>query len=219
MAINPVAFSTSLLCTCPLGAAITDISAQICPEDFGQIQRIIFQRLYSTGTTKNKFTIASTNPNVQATWTTVETAADGTKAQFSPLLDNPQMEAGGKREFGGGNETRNGIPYVLGSEPASFTSSIARASQNIISEMKELMCENIAVYFVNESGQIAGLADDNTNATEFYPIPVQSLFVGDKVFGGYEGVDTNALELMLPANWSDQFYIVTPTDFNPLTDF
>jgi hypothetical protein len=50
------------ICTCPLGAEISDITIPSCPEYLGQIQKVIFQRTYSSGSTENKFVVASTDP-------------------------------------------------------------------------------------------------------------------------------------------------------------
>jgi hypothetical protein len=50
------------------------------------------------------------------------------------------------------------------------------------------------------------------------PFPVQGFFVSDKNFGGYEEVDSNNIEWMFPENWSDKFYVITPTDFVANTD-
>lgn len=34
-----------LYCDCPLGAALPDIPAFSCPDNFGQVQKLAFQRL------------------------------------------------------------------------------------------------------------------------------------------------------------------------------
>jgi hypothetical protein len=87
--------------------------------------------------------------------------------------------------------------------------------------MKELECEaaanNLGVFLFDEAGRIEALVDKSV-ATTFYPIPVQSLFVGDKVHGGLEAPDSNALQFSFLPNYSDQLRIVVPDDFNPLTD-
>ena len=89
-------------------------------------------------------------------------------------------------------------------------------STNQSKALKGLMCElNMGVYFVNGDGQIMGKEISSGN---FGPIPIQTLFVGDLKLNGLETPDENALSFSLPANWSDDIAIVTPTDFNPLTD-
>lgn len=206
-----------LICTC--GATeIPDIPLDDCPESLGQIQKGIFQRIYSSGITKNKFVIASANPNVIASWTPLLSASDGTKVVQSPYIQAPNSEPGAPRTYGGGNETRDGIELIIGSEATAFTGNILRSKQNTIAAMKELMCEVLGVYLVDEHGNIGCLADDVDTPTEIYPIPIHAFFVGDKSFGNYEGVDMNGIQWKMRPNWSDKFTIVKPTDFNALTD-
>ncbi len=207
-------------CSCPAATSITSIPAVTCAENFGQIQKIAFQRVHSSGTTKNSFTTAAAITAL-ASWTTYTTANDGTKIVVSPYINAPATEAGAPRTAGGGNESLGGIEEIVGREPTSFTATLNGVPQSVVKAMKALECEsevgNLGVYLFNEAGQIACLVDETT-ATTHYPIPVRSFFVGDKAFGGLEAKDTNALQFSLPPNWSDQLVFVTPADFNPLTD-
>ena len=84
--------------------------------------------------------------------------------------------------------------------------------------MKDLECEILTVYFIDEYNRIIGLADDNDSATTFrgFDIAEGSFFIGDKVFGGRTNPYMNALRFQMVANWSDNLYVVTPTDFSPL---
>jgi hypothetical protein len=59
---------------------------------------------------------------------------------------------------------------------------------------------------------------DETTAGTFYPIPIRSLFIGDKTHGGLEAPDSNAIQFAFLPNYSDNLSIQVPTDFNPLTD-
>jgi len=205
-------------CVCPVGAEIPDIPLSACPEDFGQIQKLILQRIYSTGATKNKFVIATANPNVLASWTPLLAASDGTKVVQTPFIQNPANEAGAKREYGGGNATLGGVPIIIGQEPGTFTALILQSKQDTIEALKSYMCEEVGVYFVDEFGKIGGLTDDVGTPTEFYPVPIRSLFIGDKKFGNLEEADSNSIEFYQLPNWSDKWHVVEPTDFNALTD-
>lgn len=208
----------SALCSCPPGAALTDIPTENCPESMRQIQRIGFQRIYSSGTTKNKFVVASADPAVLASWTALTTASDGTKVTLSPFINQPETEAGAPREYGGGNATLGGVPIILGSEPTTFSCMLLQVKQTIIKALKDYECEQLGVYLFDENGKIGAIADDNSNPTEWYPIPVQQFFVGDKTLGGYEAPDSNTMQFSFVPNWSLEFGIIDPTDFNPLTD-
>lgn len=206
-------------CPCPANTALTTIPAQGCAESFGQIQKVAFQRLQSAGT-KNSFT-SSADIKLKASWTALMAAADSTKIVVSPYIQAPTTEAGAARTFGGGNETLGGVEMVIGREPTSFNGVIRAVQQSIIKAMKDLQCESIAdnlgVYLFDENGNICAL-QDATTATTFYPIPIRSLFIGDKTFGGLEAPDSNAISWSFLPNYSDQLAIVSPTDFNPLTD-
>ena len=87
-------------CNCPVGASINNIPLSDCPEDFGQIQKLILQRVFSSGTTKNKFSTLSGAgaPDLLASWTPLLAAADGTKVVQTPFIQSPANEAGAKRE-------------------------------------------------------------------------------------------------------------------------
>jgi len=206
----------SKYCNCPVGAAISDIPLSDCPEDFGQIQKIIFQRVFSTGATKNQFPVVTgaTGPTLLASWTPLLAAADGTKVVQSPYIQSPSNEVGAKREFGGGNATLGGIPLVIGREASTFTAMILQAPQDTIKALKEYSCEKVGVYLVDEFGRIGGLSP----ADNFLPIPIMSLFIGDKKFGNLEEADSNSIEFKLNPNWSDDFKIVVPEDFDALTE-
>lgn len=210
---------TALLCSCPVGSAITSLTNATCPESFGQVQKIMFQRVYFTGTTLNESTISSANPNLLATWTALKAATDGTKVTVSPIVSEPVFAGAEARTYGGGNATVNGTAQILGSTPTTFTGKFLSSKQNVIAQMKNYMCENLGVYLINGNGYIAGLVDDLTTPTKFRPIPLvpNSMFIGDKIIGGYENPDHNMISFGLPENWSDKFYIVVPSDFNGIT--
>jgi len=210
----------ALICNCPASTALTTIPTVACAESFGQIQKAAFCRIYSTGTTKNSFTSAAAITAL-ASWTTKKAATDGTKVVISPYIEAPTSEAGAARTFGGGNETLGGQERIIGREPTPFTGVMRSVPQSVIKVMKELQCEadagNLGVFLFDENGNIEALQDPNT-ATTYYPIPVRAFFVGDKTHGGLEAPDSNAIQWQFAPNYSDNLKIVTPADFNPLTD-
>lgn len=209
-----------ITCPCPANTALNTIPAQGCAQSFGQIQKVAFQRLNSAAGTKNSFT-SSASILLKASWTALMAATDGTKIVVSPYIQAPTVEAGAARTFGGGNETLGGVEMVIGREPTPFTGVIRAVQQSIIKAMKDLQCEaiadNLGVYLFDENGNICAV-QDQTTATAYYPIPIRSLFIGDKSFGGLEAPDSNAISWSFLPNYSDDLAIVTPTDFNPLTD-
>lgn len=197
-----------------------DIPVSNCPESFGQIQKVAFQRLYKSTGEKNSF---KTDAGIEkkASWTSLLSADDDTKIVISPYIQAPTAEAGAARTFGGGNETLGGVEEIVGREPTPFTGVMRKLPQKIIKALKELQCEswgdNLGVYLFDENGAIGAIQDAKT-ATTHYPIPIRSLFIGDKTLGGYEAPDSNNIQWAFLPNWSDDLAIITPEDFNPLID-
>lgn len=208
------------ICKCPASTALADIPAVTCTESFGQIQKVAFQRIYSSGATKNSFTSAAAIDK-KASWTALTSAADSTKIVLSPYIQAPTSEPGAARTFGGGNETLGGVEEVIGREPTTFSAVLRRIPQNVIKALKELQCEswadNLGVYLFDDNGNIEALQDETT-ATTYYPIPIRALFIGDKNHGGLEEPDSNAISWSFLPNYSDNLAIIAPDDFNPLTD-
>ena len=211
------------ICTCPAATALTSISSMTCANDFGQIQKIAFQRIYSTGTTKNAFvgtgtgTITPTIP-LLASWQAFMTATNGTKIVVTPFVEAPTADGGDAITFGGGNDTLGGVTKNIGRNPITMTFALRQYPQSIIKEMKALECEvGLGVYLFNADGKILA-QQDATTPTTYYPIPIQSLFVSDLKLNGLETPDENTLSFAFAPNYSDSVAIVTPTDFNPIID-
>lgn len=209
----------SLVCQCPAAAAITTIPNVTCPENFGQIQKVAFQRLTQADGTKNKF--STTNSILlKASWTALMAATDGSKVVISPYINAPADGGGDARMSSGGNDDLGGAPEVLGGEPVQFTGQLRAIPQAVIAAMKPLQCEanvhNLGVYLFDENGNIEAIAGSTTG--DYFPIPIQSLFIGSKIHGNYDAKDMNNISWYYPDNYSDGLVILKPTDFNPLTD-
>lgn len=205
-----------MICTCPAATALKSITAVSCPENFGQLQKIAFQRMSASGV-KNSFT-SVTPIGTLASWTALKSAADSTKIVISPFVNAPAFEAGAARTYGGGNDTLGGKVEILGAEPTTFNGVLRKMPSATVRDLKALMCEpDLGAFFFFENGTIAAIQDPNT-ATTYYPIPIQSLFVGDKAIGGLETPDQNVISFSLAEGWSDHLAVAVPTDFNPLTD-
>lgn len=208
-----------ITCKCPSAASLETIPTVKCTQTFGQIQKIAFQRLTKDDGTRNAFTAES--PITQlAGWTPKLTAADSTKIVVSPYIESPTNEAGDAITTGGGNDSLNGIETIVGRNPSTFTAALRQMPQSVIKVMKALECEaqagNLGVFLFNGNGQIEALKDEATEGT-YYPIPIRSLFIGDKSHGGFDALDANSIQWSFLPNYSDDLEIITP-EFNPLTD-
>ena len=214
------------LCACPAATALTTIPAASCAESFGQIQKVAFMRLKKADGTVNSFVDgAGTGIDKKAAWTAKMALTDGGKAVISPYIQAPAQDGGDARTFGGGNETLGGIEIVIGRNPSTFTGVMRGVPQSVIKAMKLLQCEaqgdNLGVFLFDENGNIEAIKKVTTgtpDVVEYMPIPIRSLFIGDKVHGGLEAPDSNAISWTFLPNYSDELAIVQPDDFNPLTD-
>lgn len=203
---------------CVPAAEIPDISAVTTKVRLNEIQKFIVQRT-KDGTTRNEITITTTNPNLLATWTALKAASDSTKVQVAPYIDGPESEAGGPRESGGPGETRGGIPRRFGRENTPFSAKFLEMPQDVIEELKSYECEaELSVFLINECGNIIGKTDDTTTPTVFYGFPIRSFFVSDLTMGQYTDSDSNMVQWNFLANWSDKLHIVSPSDFDALTE-
>lgn len=215
----------SLICQCPAAQALTTIPVVACPENFGQIQKVAFQRLYKADGSRNAMVGSGTPlaPTITklATWTALLAAADGSKIVVSPYINAPADSGGDARRSSGGNDDLGGIAQVIGGNPVQFDGVFRSVPQEIIKVMKALQCEaqvgNLGVYLFDENGKIEAI-QDKTTPTTYYPIPIRSLFIGSKIHGNFDAKDSNAISWMYPDNYSDELDIITPDDFNPLTD-
>ena len=214
------------ICACPAATALTTIPAAQCAESFGQIQKVAFMRLKKADGTVNSFVDGSTTGiNKKAAWTAKMALTDGGKAVISPYIQAPTQEAGEARTFGGGNETLGGVEIIIGRNPSTFTGVMRAVPQSVIKVMKELQCEaqgdNLGVFLFDENGNIEAVkkvTSGTPDTVEYLPIPIRSLFIGDKSHGGLEAPDNNAIQWSFLPNYSDDLAIVAPDDFNPLTD-
>ena len=206
-----------LNCGCPVGKHLADLDIAECKESFGQIQKVIIARIYKSSGTKNS--IAADTLKKKTTMAALFSAADGTKLIISPYIQNPTTEPGEARTFGGGNQTLGGVEIVIGREPTSFSGVIYQEMQSTIKALKQYSCETIGVILIDENGNL-GVIAESSDATEYYPIPVDKFFVGDKNLGGYEEPDSNTISWSFFPNWSDNLIMVPSSslDYNPLTD-
>lgn len=209
----------SLICQCPAAAAIATIPSVTCPENFGQIQKVAFQRLRKADGTQNKFT-SDASILLKASWTALMAAQDGSKIVISPYINAPADSGGDARLTSGGNDDLGGIPTVLGGNPVQFDGSLRSIPQSVIKTMKELECEaavdNLGVFLFDENGKIEAVKGATDG--DYSPIPIRALFIGSKIHGNYDVKDSNAISWQYPDNYSDDLVILSPTDFNPLTD-
>lgn len=210
----------ALSCQCPAAAALPNIPKFECSEGFGQIQKIAFQRVNGENG-ENHFSENQDSIKILGSWTPYLAATDSTKIVISPFVENPTQDGGDARTYGGGNDTLGGVSKIIGSEPTTLTVQLRDVPQNVIKELKKLMCEaqngNLGVYLFDDNGNIECRTFESAGMISYFPIPIRALFVGDKIHGGLENPDSNTMSFQFAPNYSDDLVIVTP-NFNPLTE-
>jgi hypothetical protein len=194
--------ATPICCPIPTYLASAVTSTTGCAQDVGQIQKFIFWRR------DNNTTVASAITSTY--WSTALTATGDTKAVVSPFCGNVEVEPGDAREFGGGNETRDGIPIIKGSEATTLMGRFYQEDQDVIETMKDWKCEKLDVIMINENNQL--IYDDRGGAT-VYGFPLESLNIKDLRIGGYTDADYNEFSMRLVPNWSDGLEISAATTF------
>lgn len=205
-----------LNCGCPALSSLKDLGITECKESFGQIQKVIFARIFDDSGAKNKIpknTIKSLTSMVA-----LFTKGDSTKLVVSPYIQNPTTEPGEARTFGGGNQTLGGVEIVIGREPTTFTGVIYQEAQSVIKTLKTYSCEKIGVFLIDENGNIGAIDEAGTDEN-YWPIPIDKFFVGDKNLGGYEEPDSNTISWSFYPNWSDNLVLIKANtlEYNPLT--
>ncbi len=181
-----------ICCPTPTGmeSAVTVLNA--CPEDVGQIQKLIFWRRGNTMSVASALTATA--------WNTLLVATDDTKAIMSPFVANVELPFSEAREFGGSNETRGGKIIRKGGQSPTFTASMYQADQDVITNLKLLACESLDVLFINESNQL--IYEDSNSVVNGFPIVEKSFNVSDKGMGGQDDPDMNIMTFNLKPNWS-----------------
>ena len=144
--------------------------------------------------------------------------------QISPFLEAPTQEPGEARTFGGGNDTPDGVEKFLGMGPTTFSAVMRGVPQSVIKTLKEFECiaqaGKLGVILVNAEGHLELLKGDPVSVRfptgtspmaikAYWPIPIRSLRISDKIHGGYEEPDYNEISWQFQPNYSDDLIIVT----------
>ena len=189
--------------TCPVVATMASVITAIdeCPNEFGQIQKLIFWR---RGADMDAVASA-TNATV---WTARLAATGDAKALVSPILtvNIPPSEV---REAGSGNEVPHGIPRNIGSNPVKVEGRVWENDQDTITALKAIKDEYLDVMFINEAGQLGYKLSGST----VKGFPIHSLWISDMATGSFTDGTYNLISFYLEPNWSDSFRVTAATSF------
>ncbi len=206
------------VCVCPAPAAIADITVTSCPNNLGQIRKLIFRRLDAS----TDFTTSSIVS--LATWTTAMAASDDDHVVVSPLMANPIIAASEAITNGGNdNTTIGGHTEVNGSTKPQFTAQFLSQDPATIADIQALACEtqngtNLGVQFIlgeSSPGQIAG----KLSTADVLFFPISSMFISSLDNQGFATRDRYNISFEFEDGcWQEALNKYTPTDFNALTD-
>jgi hypothetical protein len=201
----------SLEIICPNPVALSDIVATDCPENWGQIVRIAFQRVG----------YAFTDITDEAEWDLLLAANDDTKLQIGPIHENFTAPAGELiTEGGDDNTTSFGQPVSVGKATVTaggryrgISAETKRSLEQFTSE--SYFFQSLGVIFINEFGQIISNTDPDLEGGSDTVFPIQNYFISDV---DNQGLNTNNLfnfSFTFPGGWSDYFKI-SNTNWNIL---
>ena len=212
-----------MACNCPVATALTTITATTCPEELGQIQRAFFVRkgevvwdTATAGAANVPATITGDLVTVIAGWNILKIAADSTKVVFAPLFggDITVSPSEAVTQGGGDNSTLNGQVLFVNFPDSSFSARYDQLGATQTADLKLLVCEDLEVYFVNDSGDIIG--DASTTGT-FKGFDCTNVALASRNVAGFATRDSNVMTFQLDADWDTVFEKQTPSDFNALT--
>lgn len=174
-------------CTCPPNAALTSITAQDCPEKYGNINRFVIGRVVGG---------AFVDITDETEFDTRLAAVDNTKIVLTPLLSETDFPFSAIIEEGGDdNTTPFGEPIRVGEGSIKVTSLAKNVESTIKDEMKDLECyTDLAIGIIESNGGIG--ANGSTLL-----IPISNFFVSTKSFGGISASDNVQISFTLRPNW------------------
>lgn len=216
-----------MACNCPVATTLTTITPTSCPVEMGQIQRAWFVRKGNVqwdtvDPTTGKSLPAGLQPNLpsaSAGWTTLLTAVDSTKVVYAPLFggDITITPSEPVLQGGGGNDTLNGQSYYINTPDSTFSARFDQLSADQTLQIKELACEDLEVYLINEDGDIIGKRDP-LDTDLFKGFDCYNVVLGSRNVQGFATRDSNVLTFQLDADWDTIFEkIEAVSPFNPLT--
>jgi hypothetical protein len=200
------------LFVCPPPATLASIPTQACPERFGQILRIAFQRKQGT----SSFTSATIK--VAGTWTPLLTASDSTKLIITPQTPGIVIPPGEILSEGGNdNTTINGIRTVTGRGYVPVTAQLKDVNAAVRTAIRALFSEsgggfgtNLWAYFITADNLI--IANSDGSGVDAY-----NVIVGDVGTEGFARPNIAHMAFDLAPGWSDSLAVFTPTaPFKPL---
>jgi hypothetical protein len=209
---------------CPVPNVLPEIPANDCPFKIDQIVRAAFQLRQLDGEP-----FSPTNAiTKKASWATLVSATDETKIVFTPIfasLTIPQSE--GKEEGGNDNSTAFGIPEYVGENSVKVESEYKNIAPAVVAALRKLVQQSIpqtgsyrlTVFLFTKNGQILCIETKEAAVTKHSGNPLFNLRFSSRGSEGFNASDKVKQGWYFPSDWDEKVALITPEDFNPLTDF
>jgi hypothetical protein len=202
-------------CECPGTDAIETIPQGGCPENIGQIVRLIFVRA------GNAIAATEAAAKLLATYTPLLIETDDTKIQVTPgLLEGLVIPPStGIFEGGNDNSTPLGRRLLVGESNVDVEALLRNIPEATMQVLRKYRCEDynlgLEAAFINEFGQIVFRKVGLT----MRGFPLYSFFAGSKGNDGKNTQDKANIGWSMDADWRNGIFFVKPTDFDPRFNF
>lgn len=176
-------------CVCPPADALPSISAQTCPEKYGNINRLIIGRAAGGD---------FTDITDELEFDTRLAAVDATKIVLSPLLSEAEFPFSAIIETGKDDNTSPfGEGFKVGEGSVTVTTLMKNVESSIKDEMNALTCyTDLVIGIVESNGGIGAIGSTTL-------IPISNFFVSTKSFGGISETDNVQVSFTLRPNWDE----------------
>lgn len=188
---------------CPVPTALTTVQNPACPENIGQIQKIIFQRVKAN----YNFTsgdASGTDIKLLSTWTALLAAAGDTKVVIAPNTNGVTISAPTPLTTGGNdNSTLNGRKLNTGFSSVELKGQFRSMPSEIIAQLMLLQKgEDLLWIGLNQFNQF--IVRDNYPGhpnTQISGIPLFSPFFGDAGNDGFAKDDMADFSFIMDYGW------------------
>lgn len=195
---------------CPLPSVLEDIVEAACPQQFGQIQKLIVRMIQPEGDTG--FALDADILS-KADWEAFKVSVTNTKIVLTPNIPGiviPNSET--LTEEGGNNNTIDGVSILVGKGVVKVTGkclnmpvSVAKSLEGLTKFSNVSGNTLIEAFFLNEAGQII-----YKKVTDITGFPIYNFVVSSVGTEGYNKANTHMVSFEMKGDWDNGLTIASP---------
>lgn len=199
--------------TCPATANLSAIAAGSCMPHLEQTIGFYFQKEQAS------YTVTPSSALLQATWTDLFAASDGTKVTKSPQIVNLTI-AKSEGTYAGGNDntTPGGLPLYKGEGPVRVSFMIRTSKVAMIESLRGYIpytvpagSSTLQVFLIGRNKRISGI----TASSKLVGIPIHNLRISSVGNEGLKSFNEYDCAFDLAEGWDEGLTTVQATDFDP----